>query len=100
MRRFSEQFWMMVVLMGASMLLGFLSLLGGGCVRTEMNDGSADDVGDVIRDGHLRYAQDPATGHCFAYTYIVHNKSATGGPVVTWVPCDSSAERADRDAGP
>lgn len=51
----------------------------------------ADEIGTLIRQGGLKYVQDPSTSQCFAYGFVERGfgKTATGGPIVTWVPCDS-----------
>jgi hypothetical protein len=63
------------------------------CRRAVVDDGSVNDVvGGLIRGGQLRYAQDPATSHCFAYAYVrsvAFLSTTDGGPILTWVPCDS-----------
>ena len=46
----------------------------------------SDDMQELIAGAHLRYAQDPSTSQCFAYGWA---GTGHGGPIVTWVPCDS-----------
>lgn len=45
----------------------------------------AEDISVLITSGKLKFAVDPNTGMCFAYGWAGSN----GGPIVTWVPCDS-----------
>lgn len=61
---------------------------------------NADNVGTFIRSGGLRYAQDPTSGNCFAYALLQEDKgrSAIGGAIITWVPCD--ALMVERGADP
>lgn len=70
------------------------ALILGGC-SPKVADDHSDGVADIIRSGRLQYAQDPNTGYCFAYAWIDRGfgRTESGGPVVTWVPCDAQVER-------
>lgn len=73
-----------------------IAVLLAACTHTaEVNDGPAlESVGDIVAKGQLKYAQDPNTGHCFAYTYVSIKDNASMIPIITWVPCqgESNAE--------
>lgn len=51
----------------------------------EVDKSRAEDIGLLITQGKLKFAQDQTSGLCFAYGWAGSN----GGPIVTWVPCDS-----------
>jgi hypothetical protein len=72
------------------------ALILGGCQQPATpslpGDEDVESVVRFIQGGGLRYAQDRATGHCFAVAFIVRDgaidsRANVGGAVITWVPC-------------